>query len=114
MVNIYDSIRNENGDIATGRTKLFIISTEEDGTIRDFLDGYAIVPESKGTLFITDEHVVDQIDKLQFKDGSLTIKEYEEIIPPIKSEKQIQIEELERQLAAMKAGTEEPTDMPTE
>lgn len=118
MVNIYESLRDENGNMASGRTKLFILSTEEDGSIRDFLSGYAIVPESQGSLFITDEHVVEQIDKIQFKDGTLRVKDSEELIPPVKSEKQLQIEAIERQLAALKAepdelaNNEEQTDAP--
>lgn len=118
MVNIYESLRDENGNMVSGRTKLFILSTEEDGSIRDFLSGYAIVPESQGSLFITDEHVVEQIDKIQFKDGTLRVKDSEELIPPVKSEKQLQIEAIERQLAALKAepdelaNNEEQTDAP--
>lgn len=111
MVNIYDSLRNEKGDMVPGRTKLFILSSEEDGTIRDFLDGYAIVPESRGTLFITDEYAVNQIDKLQFLDGSLTVKEGEEIIPPIKSEKELKREELLKQIAELDATEDDPTDV---
>jgi|SRR5699024_4644123 len=103
MVNIYDSLRNENGDMASGRTKLFILSTEEDGSIRDFLSGYAIVPESQGSLFITDEYVVEQIDKLQFKDGELLIKDGEELIPPVKTEKELKREALLRQIAELDA-----------
>ncbi|SDK43846.1 hypothetical protein SAMN05216187_108133 [Jeotgalicoccus aerolatus] len=101
MVNIYDSLRNENGDMVTGRTKLFILSTEEDGTIRDFLSGYAIVPETQGYMFITDEYVVEQIDKLQFKDGVLSVKDGEELIPPVKTEKELQREALLKQLAEL-------------
>lgn len=101
MVNIYDSLRNENGDMASGRTKLFILSTEEDGSIRDFLSGYAIVPESQGSLFITDEYVVEQIDKLQFKGGVLSVKDGEELIPPAKTEKELQREALLKQLAEL-------------
>lgn len=108
MVNVYESLRDGNGNMASGRTKLFILSTDEDGSIQDFLSGYAIVPESQGTLFITDEYVVEQIDKVQFKDGALSVKEGEELIPPVKSEKQLQIEAIERQLAALKAEPDEP------
>lgn len=101
MVNVYDSLRNEDGVMASGRTKLFILSTEENGSIRDFLSGYAIVPESQGSMFITDEYVVEQIDKLQFKDGVFSVKEGEELIPPVKSEKELKREELLKQLAEL-------------
>lgn len=115
MVNIYESLRDENGNMVSGRTKLFILSTEEDGSIRDFLSGYAIVPESQGSLFITDEHVVEQIDKLQFKGGDLSVKYGEELIPPVKSEKELKREALLRQIAELDAeedseDTEEHTD----
>lgn len=117
MVNIYESLRDENGNMVSGRTKLFILSTEEDGSIRDFLSGYAIVPESQGSLFITDEHVVEQIDKIQFKDSELLIKDGEELIPPVKSEKELKREALLRQIAELDAeeeseDTEEQTDVP--
>lgn len=103
MVNIYESLRDENGNMVSGRTKLFILSTAEDGSIQDFLSGYAIVPESQGFLFITDEYVVEQIDKLQFKDGTLSVKDGEELIPPVKTEKELQREALLKQLAELES-----------
>lgn len=110
MVNKYNSLRNENGDMVSGRTKLFILSTDEDGSIQDFLSGYAIVPENQGSLFIVDNYVVEQIQKLQFKDGTLSVKDGEELIPPVKSEKEFKIEELQRQMAELQAMPDEPTD----
>lgn len=101
MVNIYDSLRGETGDMVLGRTKLFILSTEEDGTIENFLSGYAIVPEAQGSLFITDDYVVEQIDKIRFVDGTLLVKDGEELIPPVKSEKELQREVLLKQLAEL-------------
>lgn len=103
MVNIYDSLRGETGDMVLGRTKLFILSTEEGGTIENFLSGYAIVPEAQGTLFITDDYVVEQIDKLKFLDGVLSVKDGEEVLPPVKSEKELQRESLLKQLAELES-----------
>ena len=101
MVNIYDSLRNENGDMVAGRTKLFVSAVKEDGTIENFLSGYAIVPEAQGTLFIIDDYVIEQIDKLQFIDGVLSVKDGETLIPPVKTERELQREALLKQLAEL-------------
>ncbi|MEY8559608.1 hypothetical protein AALF85_02695 [Jeotgalicoccus halotolerans] len=75
-----------------------------------YMHGVAFTPERNGTMFIVDKWLIPQIDKVQFKDGTLSVKEGEKLIPPVKSERQLQIEEMERQLAALKAEPEEPTD----
>ena len=103
MVNIYDSLRNENGDLINGRTKLFIINIQDDGTVGEYISGIACVPEGNGTMFIVDDYVVEQIDKLMFIGGELKVKDGETIEEPIKSEVEIQEEELLRQLAELRA-----------
>lgn len=110
MINLYDSMLNEWGSQVNGRTKLFIIGTESDGSLGNYLHGTACVPESTGTMFIVDEWLIDQLNKIQFKDGALSVKDGEKLVPPVKSEKEKMIEEMERQLAALRAEPDEPED----
>lgn len=118
MINLYDSMLNEWGSQVNGRTKLFIIGTESDGSLGNYLHGTACVPESTGTMFIVDEWLIDQLDKVQFKDGALSVKEGVELELPVKTEKELKIEELQRQMAELQAmpdepaNTEEQTDAP--
>lgn len=101
---------NKWGSQVNGRTKLFIIGTESDGSLGNYLHGTACVPESTGTMFIVDEWLIDQLDKVQFKDGTLSVKAGEELIPPVKSEKELKREELLRQIAELDAAEDEPAD----
>ena len=111
MVKIYDSLY-ENGVTVNGRTKLFVREVDEDGTIGNHDYGIAFTPDSTGTLFIVDNWLIDQLDKVIFKDGTLQVKEGEQLDEPVKSEKELQREELLRQLALLDADTEEVTDEP--
>ena len=112
MVKIYDNIKDENGIENSNRTKLFITKTFDDGTISEFLSGNSAVPMTNGIIFIVDDWLIDQIDKVIFKDGTLQVKEGEQLDEPVKSEKEKQREELLRQLALLDADTEEVTDEP--
>ena len=112
MVKIYQDFRDENGVRINGRTKLFIKETLEDGSIDRYNSGIAFVTEENGTQFIVDDWLIDQLDKVVFKDGTLKVKEGEELVEPVKSEKELQREELLRQLALLDADTEEVTDEP--
>ena len=112
MVNIYDNIKDENGIEDPNRTRLFITKVDDSGTISEFLSGNSAVPMTNGTLFIVDDWLIDQLDKVVFKDGTLQVKEGEQLDEPVKSEKELQREELLRQLALLDADTEEQTDEP--
>ena len=112
MVKIYDNIKDENGIESPNRVRLFITKTDEEGTINEFLSGNSAVPMTNGTMFIVDDWLIDQIDKVIFKDGTLQVKEGEQLDEPVKSEKEKQREELLRQLALLDADTEEVTDEP--
>ena len=114
MVKIFDNIKDENGIDDPKRVRLFITKVEDDGTINEFLSGNSAVPMTNGTLFIVDDWLIDQIDKVIFKDGTLQVKEGEQLDEPVKSEKEKQREELLRQLALLDADTEEVTDEPAE
>ena len=113
MVKIYDNIKDENGIDDPKRVRLFITKVEDDGTINEFLSGNSAVPMTNGTLFIVDGWLIDQIDKVIFKDGTLRVKDGEQLDEPVKSEKEKQREELLRQLALLDADTEESTDEST-
>lgn len=101
MVNIYNGLRDEYDNFINGRTKLFIKSTKEDGTINDYIRGLAFTPEGNGTMFIVDEWLIEHLDKVQFIDGTLSVKDGEELIPPVKTEKELQREALLKQLAEL-------------
>lgn len=107
MINIYDDLRDEHGNMISNRTKLFVLSYDEDsGNIKDFLNGYAVVPEKNGTLFIVDDYLIEQINKVKLIDGQLVLKDGEEIVPPVKTDLELQEEELEKQLAELRAKKE--------
>ena len=112
MLELYDDIRLSDGSIASGRTKLFIKETLDDGTISNCQTGSLLLPDGAGTIFIVDEWLIEQLDKVQFKDGVLSVKDGETLTPPVKSEKELQREALLRQLALLDADTEEVTDEP--
>ena len=101
MIEIYENIRDENGGIVPGRTKLFIVNTNEFGDIILSEHGTKLTPEGTGTMFIVDEWLIPQLDKVQFKDGLLSVKEGEELIPPVKTERELQREALLKQLAEL-------------
>ena len=86
MIEIYESIRDENSGIVPGRTKLFIVNTNEFGEIILSEHGTKLTPEGTGTMFIVDDWLIPQLDKVQFIDGVLSVKEGEELIPPVRSE----------------------------
>lgn len=101
MVNIYDKLRDEHGELVNGRTKLFIKTVDSDGSISEFNHGIAFVTEENGTQFIVDDWLVGQIDKLQFVGGSLSVKKGESLDPPAKTDRELQREALLKQLAEL-------------
>ena len=62
-------------------------------------------------MFIVDDWIIPQLGKVEFIDGTLSVKDGEELMPPAKTEKELQIEAIERQLAALKAEPDEPVDI---
>lgn len=115
MINIYESIQDKDGRNISGRTKLFIQKSDEFGEIVICNYGTLYTPSETGSMFIVDEWLIDQLHKLQFLNGELSVKDGEELIPPVKSDKERMIEKMERQLAALKAEPDEPanTEEPT-
>lgn len=116
MVKIYDNIKDENGIESPNRVRLFITKTDEEGNINEFLSGNSVVPMTNGTMFIVDDWLIDQLDKVVFKDGTLQVKEGEQLDEPVKSELEQEEEELLKRLAELRAkktaDTEDTTDEP--
>ena len=116
MVNIYESIKGEKGVDDPKRVRLFITKVGEDGTIYEFLSSNYSIPTTNGTLFIVDDWLIDQLDKVIFKDGTLQVKEGEQLDEPVKSELEQEEEELLKRLAELRAkktaDTEDTTDEP--
>ena len=101
LINLYGNIRDDKQNFINGLTKLFIEKTDEKGSIENYLHGTLVTPEGTGTMFIVDDWLIPQLDKVQFIDGVLSVKEGEELIPPVKTEKEIQREALLKQLAEL-------------
>ena len=101
MIKIYNDIKDDKQNVIQGLTKLFIEETDDTGTILNYLNGPLIVPERSGTLLIVDEWLIEQLDKVQFIDGVLSVKDGEELIPPVKTERELQREALLKQLAEL-------------
>ena len=114
MINIYNSLRDENDALVPNRTILFIRKDEieENGEFELYSYGLGVSLDGSGYSFIVDDWLIDQLDKVVFKDGTLKVKEGEQLVEPVKSEKEKQREELLRQLALLDADTEEVTDEP--
>ena len=107
MVNTYKEIRDENGNLIKGRTHLFITSCNDEGGITGSQSGTIIVPEGSGALFVVDDWLIPQIDKLLFVGGELIVKDGVQIDEPVKTEKELMIEELQRQMAELQAMPDE-------
>jgi len=116
MINIYNNLRDENDALVPNRTILFIRKDEinENGEFELYSYGLGVSLDGSGYSFIVDDWLIDQLDKVIFKDGTLKVKEGEELVEPVKTEKEKQREELLRQLALLDADTEESTEQPTE
>ena len=114
MINIYNSLRDENDVLLPNRTILFIRKDEieENGEFELYSYGLGVSLDGSGYSFIVDDWLIDQLDKVIFKDGTLHVKDGEQLDEPVKSEKEKQREELLRQLALLDADTEDTTDEP--
>lgn len=105
MVNIYDEYLDDDSNVITDRTKLFVPASEikEDGSFTHFQSGILVTPDKSGFFYIVDNWIIEQIEKIIIVDGRLAVKENEELIPPVKSEKELQREALLKQLAELDA-----------
>lgn len=98
MINIYDT--NENGD------KVKVFFAIKDGQVCSWTIGNKAVSMDSGIQFYVDDYVSLQLDKMNLiMDGAkptLELKEGETLEIPEKTEKQKEIEELERRLKELK------------
>ena len=101
MIKIYENIRDDKHNIINGLTKIFIERTDDKGNIENYLHGTLVTPEGTGTMFIVDDWLIPQLDKVQFINGKLSVKDGEELMPPVKTEKELQREALLKQLAEL-------------
>lgn len=103
MINIYNSLRDENDALVPNRTILFIRKDEinENGEFELYSYGLGVSLDGSGYSFIVDNWLIDQLDKVVFKDGALQVKEGEQLDEPVKSEKELQREALLKQLAEL-------------
>ena len=103
MINVYENYRNPDGEPINNRTILLLKESDidADGGIKTYTAGPGVVAEVSGRIFIVDEWLIEQLDKVQFIDGVLSVKEGEELIPPVKTEKELQREALLKQLAEL-------------
>lgn len=102
MIDTYSSLRGTDGNLIDGRTKLFIRQYDATtGDIFTYQSGALVAPEEHGVLFIVDDWVIPQIDKIIFVDGTLLVKDGDELIPPVKNEIELQREALLKQLAEL-------------
>ena len=101
MISIYSTNKDDEGNIISDRTILFIREFDDEGNIQTFQSGNFFTPDTNGVLLVVDSFIIDQIDKLIYKDGTLSVKQGEEIIEPKKSEKELRREALLKQLAEL-------------
>ena len=101
MITTYEQLKTDDGETVKGRTKLFIIESDEHGNIVRSHSGTTIIPEVTGTLFIVDDWLIPQLQKVKFSDGVLSVKDGEKLTPPVKTEKELQREALLKQLAEL-------------
>lgn len=112
MLNIYENIHDEEGNHITGRLKLIVlnIDIDKEGNFGQYeLTNFGVI-NGTGHQFIVDDYIESQVHKLKVVGGELVVKDGETLTPPVKTEKELKIEEMERQLAALKTDTEESTD----
>ncbi|TDM15692.1 hypothetical protein [Macrococcus bovicus] len=103
MVNLYDSLVDANGFEIKGRTRLFIAASDiqSDGTINTFKAGSSTIIDVSGLLFIVDDYLIEQIDKVRVDGRTLKLKDGQVLDEPPKSDTQLQMEELQRQMLAL-------------
>lgn len=118
MINIYNSLRDENDAVIPNRTILFVRKDDidDDGEFERFSYGLGVSLDGSGYSFIVDDWLIDQLDKVVFKDGTLQVKDGETLDEPVKTVLEREEEELLKRLAELRAkktaNTEETTDEP--
>lgn len=113
---IYKSLFDDEGNEVIKRNIIFITATE-DGEVESMTTGKPLAVNKTGYVYVVDDVVVKNIDKFEIKGGQLELKEGERIEEPVKSELEIEEEELLKRISEIQAqknaDTEEQTDEPT-
>ena len=82
--------------------RIAFITVNEVGTIlSSTVSKGAVLTDRTGHTLIVDDYVADQITKFIFIDGELILNDGEELIVPVKTEKELQREALLKQLAEL-------------
>lgn len=102
---IYDSI-----DGKPNRRIAFITTDDQGLILSSTVSKNSVATDRTGYTLILDDYVAEQITKFQYIDGELILIEGEELEIPVKSEKQLRMEELQRQMAELQAMPDEPTE----
>ena len=86
-----------------GKVKVFFV-LDDDNNITSVKMGNRVVPVEQGFQFYVDDYVAQQIDKvgIDFSDGKPHLIEKETIELPQKSEKEKEIERLEKELRELR------------
>ena len=102
-INVYERIKDENGNPIAGRTMLFIPSDEVDDedNINGFISGVGAVVSRTGHTFIVDDYLIDQTHKLKIINGELVVKDGETLDVPEKTPEEIEREQLLARLAEL-------------
>lgn len=102
---IYDSVDNH-----PDRRIVFVCAAENGEITFSAVSKESIMMNKSGHTFIVDDYVAEQITKFNVIDGGLSLKEGETIEAPVKSDIELQEEELLRQLAELRAQKSEPAE----
>lgn len=108
---IYSNIYDENGNERTNCTVIFITLNSEEEITSITNGGKVTGVSSTGLTFVVEHLVAEQIDKFEVIGRNLVLKDGEELIPPVKTERELQREELLRQIAELDAAEDEPVDI---
>lgn len=112
---IYKSLFDDEGNEVTKRQIIFITASD-DGEIESMTTGKPLAVNKSGHVYVVDDVVVENIDKFHIKNGKLELIDGEKIEKPVKSELELEEEELLKRIAEIQAqknaDTEDTTDEP--
>src|SRR5699024_2531545 len=95
---IYDSVDNY------PNRRIVFVCAGKDGEITFYaVSKESIMTNKSGHTFIVDDYVAEQITTFNLIDGGLSLKDGETLDEPVKSDVEVQDEELLRELADLRA-----------
>lgn len=109
IIKTYNKLKDDNDNIIENR-KLLTVNIENidsEGNFGNYTVSTVSFTTNPSVVLIIDDYITDQLDKTKLKiiEGKyeLVLKDGEEFILPIETEKEKQIRELKEQLAALEA-----------